>query len=235
MSTPAIKNLLHAYSLANAEDHAEAFWYEQAHTECKVAAHRLGVKFKHFVWAVAALSPMCYWERNIQGVVELAQSGETGHGFRKNRDKALECLKGNLDALKGKKVTAFAKNLFNPLDHKDDVVVDQWAIRASLGVVAGAYPGLQPKVYDQIAEAYRVAANEVSLEPSEFQAIVWTVVRRLGKNWHTRKSQQTRRINRNKAAAVASGDNINAQDVDADILGKGLPGGDADHLQGTNK
>ena len=226
----SVQNLLSVYSLAQGSDLDEAQWYYVAHEECKQVASELGIKFKNFVWAVAALSPMCYWERNILGVKQLALTGQTGHGFGKNRVKALECLQGNLAALKGDKVTRFALNLLSPADHDNDVVVDIWAIRAHNGVVAGEVNGLRGLAYKRVADDYRAAAETVGLKPSQFQAVVWVIIRRLGKVYNMAKRAQAQR----RKNALKSGQNINAHQVQADILGSGKPAGTAQHLQGTN-
>jgi len=199
-----IENLLAFYAKALPTERAQARWYHTAHDECKSVAYELGVPFKHFVFAVAALSPGCYWERNILGVEQLVTEGDTGYGYRRNRAKALECLAGNLQALRGPKVTRFAANILDPDQHAYDVVVDMWAWRAWEGVVIGEAKSLTPKQYEAIAEGYVSAAKQVGLTPSAFQAVVWTVTRRLGKS---ALLEQRLERNREKRQAKVSGAN----------------------------
>lgn len=226
----SVSNLRKFFELARPDELAEAHWYERAHAECKRMAQALGVDFQQFVWAVAALSPNMYWDRNIVAVVELVKHGKTGHGFPHNQVKALEILSGNLEALRGDKVTRFAWNIFQPSKYKHEVVVDKWARRAWHGIVGGDVQGATGTKYERIADDYRHLANEVGLKPSEVQAVIWIVVRRLGKVFNL---AGRKRMN-NRKQAVRKGNNINAQKVHKDILGKGKPGGDANSKQGTN-
>lgn len=175
------ENLLHWYRLATHQDMEEARWYWAAHEQCKAAAAAAGVDFKAFVYAVAVLSPRCSWDVNIKAASEVASNGTTNYGLKVNRLKAIEILAGNLEALRGQKVTRFALSILNPNKYvAREVVVDVWAWRAWSGHLAGETT-LSAKQYDTIAADYKAAAEEAGLLPGEFQAVVWVVVRRLAR------------------------------------------------------
>jgi hypothetical protein len=174
-----ITNLLALYGQATEFDRAEGAFYARAHDECLAAARQLGVDFKRFVWAVAAISPQIKWEVNIKGACELVRTGSTHYGFPANIDKARRCLDGDLAALKGDKVTRFACNILNPRKYAAEVVIDRHAQRAALGTLTGFNATPTRLQYAALAEEYRAAAREVGLAPGTFQAVVWSVVRRL--------------------------------------------------------
>jgi hypothetical protein len=174
-----VQNLVAVYGQATRYEQAQAAWYWQARADCIKAAQVCKIPLKRFVYAVAALSPAVKWERNVEAALELALTGYTGYGYKVNRVKAWECLQGNFEALKGPKVTRFAQSILNPARYSREVVIDRWAIRAWSGTM-GEVKTLTLKQYHGIASDYREAARLAGLLPGEFQAVVWTVIRRIG-------------------------------------------------------
>lgn len=188
------RRVLRWYRAASAEQHAAGLaWYATARDAC----HDMASRYRNYyspeqvAACMAALSPQVSWEKNLQACADalyLHSSGEwrgeslPGYaGYGENVRKSAAILSGDLDALRGPKVSAFAAAMMGDLSH---VVVDVWATRAARddrSNLLHAYRDREevPKVreYRAIAEAYRRAARIAGIEPAVMQAIVWVTVR----------------------------------------------------------
>lgn len=156
-----------------------ATWYASAWEWCAETAAEFGLSPRGVAGAVAALSPLREWDRNLADVREVARAVALGGTvpvlhFAQNLDRALACLQGDdpLGVLSGPKVTAFYRAITGDASA---VTIDRWAIVAATGEPARSTP--TAKGYRDLQAEYAEAAARVDLDPREFQAIVWTVVR----------------------------------------------------------
>jgi hypothetical protein len=138
---------------------------------------------------IAALSPLNSWEMQIEysppsiaAVLRLlrkgldarqAAVGIVGPGFFSNRHKAARILAGEnpLSVLSGDKVRAFYANLTGDMSQ---VTIDRHAL-----AIAGWEKSLTPAAYRRLTFAYRMAAENLDLEPAEVQALTWCHWRRI--------------------------------------------------------
>lgn len=226
MSTaPITRRILARYEQADAAQlRAGHEWYEKAND----LAHRLSdlgsITLAQSAAIIAALSPQVSWDKNIEAATRVvalhaadAFDGtlERYPGYGENVRKCARILAGDIEALRGPKVTAFYHAILGDLSH---VVVDVWATRAARSTqanLAHAYlddelPGARER--RDIDAAYRSAARLRDIKPAVMQAIVWTVTRESGE-WvrpQTMPHAQRRRFYARQAAARAR-------------IGKGMP------------
>lgn len=167
-------------------------WYTEARQECArlERLYRGRYTLKQIAYCMAALSPQTTWEGNVQACADILHlhsrgkmAGDTLPGYngrRVNVAKAARILSGDLDALRGPKVTVFAANILGDMSR---VTVDVWATRASRPHIVNdarmyrddEMPGAVE--HRAIAEAYRRAAAIAGISPADMQAIVWVTVR----------------------------------------------------------
>lgn len=151
-------------------------WYFAANQWCHELARESGVEFPRVVGVLAALSPSTTWERNLQD----ARAMILGYGawsyttYGTNVDKARRILSGELGALSGNKVTAFADCIANP-HWTLAVCVDRHAVSIACGEQSPAT--LHSNTYDAIASAYRRVALTYGIKPHQAQAIAWVTYR----------------------------------------------------------
>lgn len=102
-------------------------------------------------------------------------------GLKANVIKALWILQGHDWVLRGNKVNSFLDNILN---HKTSmaVTVDSHAIQVWFGSINGGAYQVPDNFYNIIAADYVRAAEIVGLSPLDFQATVWIIKKRLGKN-----------------------------------------------------
>lgn len=170
-------------------------WYPEAFRTCATLAEEFKVGVKNTVWALASLSPNNSWTNNILDLVKvlkcynnkdhkqmchLYENGDK-HAFKSltcrtypiNILKAFHCLDGRLEYLKGKKVTSFADNIWNPASQKVTVDGHAYSIYAGQKMsMSKASPHIQ-KEYDIVEKAYQDTASKIGIKPMELQAITW--------------------------------------------------------------
>ena len=144
-------------------------WYARARRDILSLAGRLGLPEQRVAYAVAALSPKMSWKHNLVAVERLA-NGLDAIGMRGPVAQARACLNGDLSALSGAKVTAFA---FALCGDSSAAVIDRWMMR----VLCSDRITPTQKQYGAITKSLRVAAKMVGLPTSQFQAVVWLQVR----------------------------------------------------------
>jgi len=144
-------------------------WYATARRDIRYLSRRLELPFKNVAFAVAALSPKMSWRHNLQAVENLA-NGLDAIGMRGPVAQARACLSGDLSALSGAKVTAFA---FALTGDSSAAVIDRWMMR----VICSDRIVPTQKQYGAITKSLRAAAKMVGLDTSAFQAVVWLQVR----------------------------------------------------------
>lgn len=174
------RRLLRLRASATPDDVAAGVeWYGRANGLAFKLAAQYGVTPRQAASVIAVLSPTNRWHRNVQDAEAMLAwhaSGRIGDPpsvctYGPNRVKAIRIMDGDLGALSGPKVEAFAANILG--DH-EYVTLDIWACRAALGDDKATGPGRHRQ---KIARAYRNAAARSGDTPAAFQAIVWTVIR----------------------------------------------------------
>ena len=188
---PMVRRILRHLDAATAQQRDEGTrWYRDARAFCSRQAIGTDYGFVQVAYVVAALSPQNTWDNNMHATKLAIAAHATGTwdgeslpgyaGYGANVRKAFRILQGDLTALRGPKVEAFAAAIVGDMSR---VTVDIWATRAArceadnitLAYCDGELPGIVE--HRAIAESYRRAAALRGITPSECQAIVWTVVR----------------------------------------------------------
>lgn len=175
----AARLLSHWAQTTAADASAGLGWYRRARGRCRVIADATGLDLESVAGIVAALSPRCHWAVNLQWAARVALAKATGGdcpviSLGHCRRKAWDIANGArpLDTLRGPKVLAFYRAITGD---RDSVTVDTWAALAATG--RPTRRGVTGKRYDEIAEAYRLAARLAGVSPRELQAAVWVHVR----------------------------------------------------------
>jgi hypothetical protein len=158
-------------------------WYKDRNLEVHKLSAETGYSPEQCAGVIAVLSPMVEWSLNIKYTRNFLKfKGKwKGPGFNINRKKALSILKGNLEVIRGPKVTAFYKTLLNP-EHIIPTIDTQmiaafWkgiAYRDDYKVVQQSDKRLEP-----IRQAVVEIAKENNWKVSECQAIIWIVFKRV--------------------------------------------------------
>lgn len=190
----AIDNILAVYDRATDEDKVSGHnWYEAA----RLFSQELGRKafpnmdrdgqLRLGASIVALFSPRCSWGRNM-ALATAFVNGEVvkamGQSVRKAEEAALLTAQGHdpLDAVKGPKVSAFARAIAgiptNP-------VIDVWALGIILGRRANEVDyGRVARQYDEAAALYNAAAALLGIDVHSLQAVTWVTFRReSGEDW----------------------------------------------------
>lgn len=189
------------FSAGEVERHEGLSWYARANIVANNIANAYDVPGGAVTVAgvIAALSPNNRWERNVADAERLIRAYSLGEEidaikvctFSKNKDKALAILNGvaPLDVLGGNKVRAFFDCIAYPAS--EAVCVDGHAYAIWLGqrVPTTKTPSISDKLYDQIANDYRKAAEQINsitkhyYSASQIQAITWVAWRNIvGRN-----------------------------------------------------
>lgn len=214
MTAGMTRRILKRYDAATADQLAAGHsWYRVA----QEAAHALTcplVSFEQAAYVIAALSPQVSWDKNLDAAERLIAQHRAGTfdgktltnypGYSLNVRKCAEILAGNLDALNGPKVTAFAHAIMGDLSM---TVIDVWATRVARSSIVNTaklfrhdeMPGARER--RAIEQAYRNAARLRNVEPSVIQACTWLVVRvsgdyskppacdKQGRKWYARQNR----------------------------------------------
>ena len=178
-----IANLLTAYDNASAADANEgAAWYADAQAFARALAAGSVLSVQHAAGVIAALSPRVRWDTNMRGAAAIVDAAIRGDvqpvvgGLPTNREKAWRIANGESpeQILGGQKVRAFYANI---MGDEDSVTVDVWAARAALGEYNNE--SIPARMYEAIADAYRLAADARGVSPMVMQATVWVYTRRI--------------------------------------------------------
>ena len=155
-------------------------WYSLAERQMRDIAREGPVGFgsNRAAAVFAALSPRTQWAVNLRGAYSFAKFAQLGlpepppMGLFHSRAKAWAIAQLEVHpsrVLAGPKVTRFWKNLSGD---PDPVTVDIWMARA-----VGVDEDKISRDYSMIERAYQKAAETLSIEPRQLQAIVWLHVR----------------------------------------------------------
>jgi hypothetical protein len=187
-----LENILSIYHKALPQDLVAGLaWYPEAHNQAKRLAAVASVSLQQAAYAIAALSPNTPWLDNVETSWAVARhhanGGSEADFHYKTRclglsvHKAFRILQGDLFALSGPKVTAFADNIMYP-DASRKVTIDRWAYRIAIGTIEVTNVlkvNIRQKLYDQVAAEYIEAAERVGMLPLQLQAITWVIAHRL--------------------------------------------------------
>jgi hypothetical protein len=178
-----VSNILSVYALSTAEEKADGLiWYNQAHAWASSAAAAYGVSIDKVAQVIAALSPLTPWDRNLFLAAYALEQWADGLPAKlptlsMNWQRARDVLDGK-DLAWQPKTEAFWHLIADPNDDAGWVCIDSHAIGIALNLGAGTYK-VGSKSYQQVAEAYRIAADSVGLLPQHLQAITWVARHRL--------------------------------------------------------
>lgn len=215
---PYTRRILRWYDRATPEQAAEGLaWYGEARVFASDLARAFGHSVEQVAALVAVLSPQCTWDQNMRAAENACAQHRAGRtdlpgytGYSANVVKAFRVLAGDLDALKGPKVEAFAAAIRGDLSH---VVIDAWAARAARSSAenlaklfrSDEMPGTRER--RAMAEGYRRAAAARGIEPAAMQAAVWVAIRE--SNVHAKPPKEeraaTRWYDRQNRARTAQG------------------------------
>jgi hypothetical protein len=175
---PQVRNIIDVYDTATGAEIAEGLaWYVTAHAVAKsLGGARRGAG------TLAALSPQTDWERNVEMAHDVYRGRTPRYATGANIAKARRCDAGEhwADVLGGSKVRNFAAVIEDPTD-AHAVVIDRHAFDVAVGrITDDKIRGTilaRAGVYEIFADAYRQAAAEIGVTPSEVQAVTWVVWR----------------------------------------------------------
>lgn len=171
-------NKLYDQATPEQREHGEK-WYAEANRRAQLLSDKYSVPLFKVVGVISALSPNNKWERNmIDAELFLENPSLTTKvcTFFGQRHKALDILNHAetyeqvVEILGGEKTCSFYRNIMAP-SWSMSVTVDLWMYRA-------AKLKHSAKNYKLISEATKVAAQQKGIQPHQYQAIVWSVIRK---------------------------------------------------------
>jgi hypothetical protein len=141
-------------------------WYEDAESYCRFLASNYDVSLEQACGVMSAFSPRVQWSRN-KVLAELYLQGEPTPGLAQSRRSADATMVAGIDALKGPKTHAFARNMYGDTDA---VTIDVHMMRA-----AGFDDRDSPTVvqYRELSVAVRRLARKHKMQPRDMQALIW--------------------------------------------------------------
>ena len=156
-------------------------WYRNAWNVAQDIAAGTTHPAENIAAVIAVLSPGITWDQNKTAARNLVEHHAAGRRtkvglYPQNSEKAYDILTTNTPNVTGPKVSAFFANI---LGDTEQVTIDRHAYRIAMGKdLPKKNDGKIPvRVHRTIAQAYKNAARIVGVEPSEMQAITWTVYR----------------------------------------------------------
>lgn len=176
-------NVLATYRKASDAQRKDGMvWYAEAHALAVTLARSAGHNVLRAAGVISALSPQMNWERNqVLAVKTYAERGISSGCLGASVRKADAIYHGAdvMSTLKAPKTSAFALVIADPTNNVD-VVIDRHAMSVALGrqVTDMEAAALSRKgFYEAYSTAYRKAAAEVGITPSQMQAITWVAWR----------------------------------------------------------
>lgn len=165
-------------------------WYQDAHRIASELAAKHNAPESHakhavtlvqVVGVIAAISPGCSWERNVEYADQILRAFTLGRSVpkvgtygQKNVDKCKRILAGEtpLDVLGGRKVRAFYANILNPACEAE-VTIDRHAIGAARNLRGDSAAIVTDWQVKYIACQYKTLATRLGVLPHQAQATVW--------------------------------------------------------------
>lgn len=175
-----VNRLVRHFNAATARDIDQGeTWYDTAREIAEALAVGTGYTVEQTASVIAVLSPNVAWDENVNAAI-LAVEGHfygvphtqwRGAGYGVNKTKASAILDGDLGALRGPKVTAFARGI---LGDSEACTIDLWMLRS---IDVEDTLNVTPTRWTKINAAIREAAEKCGYDTCTFQAIVWSKVR----------------------------------------------------------
>lgn len=181
-----VENIAQVYEVsAQREDYqALVSWYDNARAFCAQLAAEHNLTVNQVAAVVAVVSPQLSWEKNkltARRIIENFFNGAPMTGviaYPANIAKALRILQGEApeSVVSGPKVTSFYNNI---LGNASSVTVDRHALHIALYGLAGESEksgSITPtnKLYAVVADAYKIVADAVNLQPAQVQSVTWS-------------------------------------------------------------
>lgn len=165
-------------------------WYDQAGFIANHIANKFNVPYSKVCGVIAALSPATNWVQNVADASNLVYAWSQGLDCDKivvttygnNKKKAIRILGSNgshaykvseiiLGNSKTSKTHSFFMNIYS---HSPEyVTIDRHAFRIAVNSMKADEICITEKRYRSMAEAYKIAAKKLKLEPKQLQAITW--------------------------------------------------------------
>lgn len=195
MTTTMVDNILDVYAHAtDSEVISGKYWYSSANAICWGLDPVMPIRA---AGVIAALSPRLHWDKNvayarlaynlkgydITDIVNDTPGGNYLPVMKNSAIKAMAIVNGAhpRDILGGPKTKAFWDNISRPWDSAA-VTVDKHAFDIAMNERTGYHTAaFNAKTYGIVAEAYRLAANELDLIPHQVQAITWEAWRNMNR------------------------------------------------------
>lgn len=194
-------NLRNLWSIATAQDIASgSIWYHEAHEGAVNLSEKYNISVETAAQVIAVLSPKCDWNVNLEAASHVIAQYQSGLAFPEYQSsgvvalaakwnnripfgcieanvlKAFWILSGHPEALRGPKVEDFCRNI---LSCNESVTVDSHYVAAWLGLCYPGTWGFAEKYHKIVTEDTELVAREVGISPASFQAILWTVKKRI--------------------------------------------------------
>lgn len=180
------ENILNTYRHATESEVAAGLdWYPAAREYAQTLSNLYGLDRDIVCAVIAVLSPRISWALCCKAAIKLIDHWQADRyetrdvpGLNLNKEKAYRILDNNdPNYCRGPKVRSFYHNIADP-NSPDYVTVDIWARRIAEGDPSLPATYFSDKDYQVYADAYREAADQIGLLPSELQAITWVTIRR---------------------------------------------------------
>lgn len=163
----AYRVLVRQASLSQVEQ--ASIWYFEAQEVAEDVAEILSLPLEYGAAIVSAFSPRERWASNVQKAYAFA-NGKPVTGLSNNLKMANDAKAHGFDALRGQKTNAFARAIAGD---NNAVVIDVWMCRAANASTDSPSKGL----YNILADAVRIVADEYGISPRTCQALIWIVIR----------------------------------------------------------
>lgn len=180
------RNILATYRKASDAQRADGMaWYVEAHALAVTLARSADHDVLRAAGVISALSPQMDWNRNQTLAIRTYAEGGIASGCLGVSVRKADAIYNGADVvetLKAPKTTAFALVIADPTN-THDVVIDRHAMSVAHGrqTTDAEMAALGRKgQYEAYATAYRKAAAEVGITPSQMQAVTWVVWRETG-------------------------------------------------------
>lgn len=188
-------------------------WYPSAHTVAARLGQTYSVETPRVCAVIAALSPGCPWDRNIEDAETLISAWRKGEPLplvgvygRRNRDKAIAVLEAEtfspdsvFNPITGPKVWNFYACINEPAT-PEHIVIDRHAKCAALGITTERDSAsiVTRAEYKSLSASYRNVARSIGFTPAETQAIIWV-------HWRNQFSTRTSSNAGNTATSARTG------------------------------
>ena len=172
-----VENIINVFHQATADQVIDGMsWYHEAH---KLALELSPDDVWRGAGVIAAFSPMQSWNLNVRNARNAFATGVASGHTKAMCKLAQRILDGEhtLDVLKGDKTRAFASAIADP-DGSTIATIDRHAHDIAMGrVYTDAERKITRRVFREMSDAYRAAADMLGVGVAQVQAVTWVVWR----------------------------------------------------------